>query len=394
MFSLPVRLVVAMVTAFFLSSQLDASTVSIFYTISVFLKDILMLLLPFVVFSYLCAAILKLQGQATSLILGVFGLVIISNIINVFTAYGASYGLFSFLKPISLEAIKNQSSIEALWRIPVSAILTADKAMLLGLIIGFVGNITGVKFIPPMVDKLKDWTTLALNITFIPFLPVYIFGFILKIGFEGALGTLATAYAPVFFLSLFTIQAYLFFWYAVGCNGNLKETFKAIRTMFPAWLTGFSTMSSAATLPITLKCVEKNTGNVALTNFVVPATANVHMAGDGINITLTALALLVMSGAPLPSFTAFLTYVGAYVVTKFSGSGVPGGGMIILLPVVEKHLGLSSELCSLVATLYILQDSLMTASNIAGNGALAMIANKLFAKRFTPLGQNEELLRA
>lgn len=394
MFSLPVRLVVAMAAAFFLSSQLDSSTVSIFYTISIILKDILMLLLPFVVFSYLCSAVLNLQGQATSLILGVFGLVIISNIINVFTAYGASYVLFSFLKPISLEAIKSQTPIEALWRLPLSAILTADKAMLLGLIIGFVGNFTGVRLITQVVDKLKAWTTLALNITFIPFLPVYVFGFILKIGFEGALGTLATAYAPVFFLSLFTIQAYLFFWYAVGCNGNLKETFKAIRNMFPAWLTGFSTMSSAATLPVTLKCVENNTRNTQLTNFVVPATANVHMAGDGINITLTALALLVMSGSPLPTLSAFLAYVGAYVVTKFSGSGVPGGGMIILLPVVEKHLGLSSELCSLVATLYILQDSLMTASNVAGNGALAMIANKLFAKKFTVRRPDEELLRA
>ena len=83
------------------------------------------------------------------------------------------------------------------------------------------------------------------------------------------------------------------------------------------------------------------------------------------------------------SFTAFLSYVGAYVLTKFSGSGAPGGGMIILLPVVEKHLGLSAELSSLVATLSILQDSLMTASNVAGNGALSLIANKIFAKKFT-----------
>lgn len=393
MFSLPVRLVVAMAAGFFLSSQLDSSTVSIFYTISVVLKDVLMLLIPFVVFSYLCSAVLNLQGQATSLILGVFGLVIISNIINVFTAYGAAYTLFGFLKPISLETVKNESTIEALWGIPVSAILTADKAMLLGLVIGFIGNITGAKFISQVVNGLKEWTTLALNIAFIPFLPVYIFGFILKIGFDGALGTLATAYAPVFFLSLFTIQMYLFFWYAVGCNCNLKDTFLAIRNIFPAWLTGFTTMSSAATLPITLKCVEKNTRNPALTKFVVPATANVHMVGDGINVTLTALALLVMSGTPLPSLTAFLAYVGAYVVTKFSGSGVPGGGMIILLPVVEKHLGLSSELCSLVATLYILQDSLMTASNVAGNGALAMIANKLFAKKFASPDHHKELLQ-
>ncbi len=341
-----------------------------------------MLLLPFVVFSYLCSAVLSLQGKATSLIFGVFGLVIVSNIINVFTAYGAAQAFFGFLKPISLEAIQSQSSIETLWRLPFSSFLTADKAMFLGLIVGFIGNLSGVRLVTQAVTTLKNWTTIALNIAFIPFLPVYVFGFVLKIGFEGALGTLATAYAPVFFLSFATIQAYLFFWYAVGCSGNMRATFTAIRNMLPAWLTGFSTMSSAATLPVTLKCVEANTHNPQLTNFVVPATANVHMIGDGINITLTALALLAMSGTPLPSLTAFLAYVGAYVVTKFSGSGVPGGGMIILLPVVEMHLGLSSELCSLVATLYILQDSLMTASNVAGNGALALIANKLFAKKF------------
>ena len=382
MFSLPVRLVIAVTLAFFLSSHLNSNTVSIFYTISIVLKDVLMLLLPFVVFSYLCSAVLSLQGKATSLIFGVFGLVIVSNIINVFTAYGAAEAFFGFLKPISLEVIQSQSSIEAFWRLPFSSFLTADKAMFLGLIIGFIGNLSGARLVTQAVTTLKNWTTIALNIAFIPFLPVYVFGFVLKIGFEGALGTLATAYAPVFFLSFATIQAYLFFWYAVGCNGNMRATFAAIRNMLPAWLTGFSTMSSAATLPVTLKCVEANTHNPQLTNFVVPATANIHMIGDGINITLTALALLAMSGTPMPSFTAFLVYVGAYVVTKFSGSGVPGGGMIILLPVVEKHLGLSSELCSLVATLYILQDSLMTASNVAGNGALALIANKLFAKRF------------
>ena len=87
MFSLPVRLVIAVTLAFFLSSHLNSNTVSIFYTISIVLKDVLMLLLPFVVFSYLCSAVLSLQGKATSLIFGVFGLVIVSNIINVFTAY-------------------------------------------------------------------------------------------------------------------------------------------------------------------------------------------------------------------------------------------------------------------------------------------------------------------
>jgi len=395
MISLPIRLAISVILAFILSSCLDSNLVSIFYTISTALKDVLLLLIPFVVFSYLCSAILSLQGQAIFLIFSIFSLVIISNIINVLTAYGAAFSLVDLLSPINFETIQNPNTVESLWRLPIPMILTADKAMLCGLLLGFVSllcNFLGYSaflgFISKVVLNLKSWTTKALNITFIPFLPLYVFGFVLKIGFEGELGTLATAYAPVFFLSLIIIHAYLFFWYVVGCNGNIKETLKAIHNMLPAWLTGFSTMSSAATLPITLKCAESNIQDSRLTNFIVPATANIHMVGDGINITLTSLALLVMSGHPLPGFSAFLAYVGAYIITKFSGSGIPGGGMIILLPIVEEYLGLSSELCSLVATLYILQDSLMTASNVAGNGAFALIMNKILKKKFNSLKLN------
>lgn len=391
MFSLPIRLVIAVTLAFFLSSHLDSHAVSIFYTISGGLKDFLMLLLPFVVFSYLCSAILSLQGKAIGLIFGIFGLVIVSNIINVFTAYGTAWAFFSFLKPMDLTIITSQNAIKSLWKFPISPILTADKAMLLGVAVGFIGNFTKIQAISRVVLGLKQLTTKALNIVFIPLLPAYVFGFVLKIGFEGAMGSLASAYAPVFFLTLVCIHAYLFFWYAVGCGGHFKETFGALCNMLPAWITGFSTMSSAATLPVTIKCVEKNTNNPTLANFVVPATSNVHMVGDGINITLTSLALLSMTGTPMPTIYAFLPYVAAYVLTKFSGSGVPGGGMIILLPVVEKHLGLTPDLSSIVATLYILQDSLMTASNVAGNGALALVANKIFAKKFSKSRNYEAL---
>lgn len=218
MISLPIRLAISVILAFILSSCLDSNLVSIFYTISTALKDVLLLLIPFVVFSYLCSAILSLQGQAIFLIFSIFSLVITSNIINVLTAYGAAFSLVDLLSPINFETIQNPNTVESLWRLPIPMILTADKAMLCGLLLGFVSllcNFLGYSaflgFISKVVLNLKSWTTKALNITFIPFLPLYVFGFVLKIGFEGELGTLATAYAPVFFLSLIIIHAYLFF---------------------------------------------------------------------------------------------------------------------------------------------------------------------------------------
>lgn len=380
MFSLPIRLVAVVGLAFFLAGNLSFEVVSWFYTVSVFLKDILMVILPFVVFSYLAASILNLQGKATIMIFGIFALVIVSNTLSVMTAYGVANFVLGNLGNISFKVATDSVLIYPLWKMPNLVLLTADKAMLSGLIAGILCNIFKINILGSFVNSLKKLSTKVLNVLFIPFLPIYVFGFVLKIGFEGTLKTLATAYAPVFFLSLAVIHSYLFLAYFIGCGGNLKATFAAIKNMIPAWITGFSTMSSAATLPITLECVEKNTNNQKLTHFVVPSTANIHMIGDGINITLTALALLVMSGAKMPTLLEFLPYLGAYIFTKFSGSGVPGGGMIILLPVVEQHLGLSPDLCSLVATLYILQDSLMTASNVAGNGALALIAKRVFGK--------------
>ena len=271
MLNLPLRLVIAVALAFILSSNVSSTTVVYFYSASVFLKDMLMVLLPFVVFSYLSSAILGLQKQALTLILWVFGLVILANMVNVFVAYGVAQAMVGFIKPICLDGSCHKNSIEALWRIPLPSFFVSDKAMILGLIVGIIGSFFELPLINNIVSHIKHWSTKALNIAFIPFLPVYVFGFVLKIGFEGELSTLVTAYAPVFFLSSCTIQAYLFFWYWVGCNCNISATLKAIRNMFPAWLTGFSTMSSAATLPITLQCVEKNIPNKNMVNFMVPA---------------------------------------------------------------------------------------------------------------------------
>lgn len=379
MFSLPIKLVVTIALAFLLSDALSGHWVAGFYTISVLLKDILMLVLPFIIFSYLASAILNLKGKATFLIFGIFGLVIISNTLSVLVAYFTACSFAEYL-PATLHNHLTASTVNILplWKLPITNLTTPDKAMILGIISGFVCNFFHLDKLSYGIVQIKNYSTMLINKLFVPFLPFYVFGFTLKIGFEGSLKTMAASYAPVFFMNLAVVNIYIFIFYFVGNNAKITLTIQAIKNMIPAWITGFSTMSSAATLPVTIECVEKNIHNQKMSHITMPATANIHMIGDGINITLTSLALLMISGSHLPSFVEFLPYLWTYVFTKFSGSGVPGGGMIILLPVVEQHLGLSQELSSMVATLYIMQDSLMTASNVMGNGALAIIANKVF----------------
>src|SRR3989338_8758595 len=118
MFSLPIRLVAVVGLAFFLAGNLSFEVVSWFYTISVFLKDIIMVILPFVVFSYLAASVLNLQGKATLMIFGIFGLVIVSNMLSVMTAYGAANLMLGHIGNISFKVATDSVLIYPLWKMP------------------------------------------------------------------------------------------------------------------------------------------------------------------------------------------------------------------------------------------------------------------------------------
>jgi Na+/H+-dicarboxylate symporter len=114
--------------------------------------------------------------------------------------------------------------------------------------------------------------------------------------------------------------------------------------------------------------------------------------GDGLSITITAMALLLMSGQGLPSWSAFLMYMMYYCIVKFSAAGVPGGGVIVILPVVRDYLGLDEATTSLLATIYMLQDPILTSANVMGNGAFAMVTHRLlkpFLRGKTPIDTDD-----
>ena len=62
-------------------------------------------------------------------------------------------------------------------------------------------------------------------------------------------------------------------------------------------------------------------------------------------------------------------------------SGIPGGGIIVMQPILQSILGFSPDMLSIITTLYILQDSLGTGANSMGDGALIIIVNNIL-KRF------------
>lgn len=379
-----VQLLTALILAYVLQPFLSVNVIAFFYSLSLALKDILMLVLPFLIFFYVAAALTSFKKAAPLMVLSLFVLVVLSNALTVLTAYGVgALTLQGLCGKTVIELSSNSVSLPILFKWPLPQIIKNEWALIAGIVIGI-----GCSVIPKnkresfvgFIQSGKEKATTVLKTGFIPVLPLYVLGFGMKLIHNGSLSTLLQSYSKVFILSSCLIMAYILLMYLVGTGFSIQKTLVSIKNMFPAWLTGFSTMSSAIAMPMTLTATEKNIKDSTYAQFVVPTTANIHMIGDGLNIALTALALLVMSGCSMPTFDIYLVFVMYYCLAKFSSAGVPGGGVIVILPVAEQYLGLNADLTSLLATIYILQDSLMTSSNVMANGAFAMITHKIFKK--------------
>ena len=380
--NLPLQLLLCLAGGVLLGDYFSDQAISYVYTASHLIKDILMFTLPFIIFSYLLAALVSFEKQAPLLIVAILLLVILSNAASVLVPYGVAHLTFPLLGGMAVQSLTvAKEVIYPLWTLGITPFLSPDWALLMGIGVGLIVNLFPSAPFKNTVKiwafRLRDWTTLGLKRGFIPLLPIYVLGFVLKLDRDGSLGILIQSYSQVFILGCVLVVVYISFLYAVAAGFRWSLWVRYIKEMLPAGLTGFSTMSSAATMPLTLAATEKNLQDRAYADFVIPTTVNIHLIGDGINIALTALALLIMAGQPFPSIGVYLYFTLYYCLAKFSCAGVPGGGVLVILPVAQAYLGLSPEMASLLATIYILQDPILTSANVMGNGAFALLTRKL-----------------
>lgn len=407
--SLPFQLVSCLIFGLFFGPSLPIIIADGSYTLSCIIKDLLMLALPYIIFCYMWAAIVSFGNTGFILIASTFVLIIIANLIALFTAYTAGMAILPHIVTHSIPhfSADTADAIKSLWSL--SDIITVDflqakHGMIAGTTLGFITILlssrhllvfgsstlnratTAAKYLNTMSLHARNKATMALKIGFIPFLPLYVLGFIVKLSCDGQLHNLIQGCAKTALFIWFLIIAHLTFWYYVGSGFNMKKAFTAIKNMLPAGLTGFTTMSSSATMPVTLECMEKNLKDPAFANFFAPATANPHMTGDGLSITIVAMALLLMTGHQLPPLSVFIIFAMHYCLVKFSAAGVPGGGVIVILPVARDYLGLDETMMPLLQTIYMLQDPILTSTNVMGNGAFSLVAHRLMK----PLMKNKQ----
>jgi len=364
-----------------------------FFTLSLALKETLVFFMPLIVFAFIVSCLSSFQSRAPLLIILILSFVIASNFLFTQLGYLAGdiglpslgYQAASSLK----EALPDYTPLEPFFTLPYPQLISTDLALLIGVLVGLYGAFWGNERLVTVSAFLKNKIQKVLTRVFIPLVPLYVIGFLFKIQHDDSLLEMFSGYGPMIGLIVATQTLSVLFFYFKANLGNLKAMKVSLKNVFPSGLVAFSTMSSAATLPLTLEAAEKNTKNKALADVIIPATANIHHVGDSVAVPILIAVVLAIYGFEPMSYSTFHLFSMYYMVAKLGVASVPGGEMIILLPVLESHFGFTDSMSGLLTTLYILCDPFVTAGNVLSNGALVILMDKLCG-RVKALQQVEE----
>ena len=148
-----------------------------------------------------------------------------------------------------------------------------------------------------------------------------------------------------------------------------------IRAMAPAMLTAFSTASSSATLPLTMECLQKNSGvSERTTSFVLPLGATVNMDGTALYECVAAMFLAQAYGLDL-SLTTQFTIVLIALLTSIGVAGIPAASLVAIT-VILTAIGLPVEAIGLLLVTDRVLDMVRTSVNIFSDSCGAVLIAK------------------
>ena len=267
---------------------------------------------------------------------------------------------------------------------PLQPFFTVEMPPLMGvmtaLILAFVLGL-GMAYIHSdklkgMMDDFKLIIERVISKVIIPLLPFYIFGIFLSMTQSGQVSGILGIFLKLIVIIFVMTVVLLLIQFSIAGLVARQNPLKMLRTMMTAYMTALGTPSSAATIPVTLAQTVKIGVRPEVAGFVVPLCATIHLSGSMMKIVACSLAVMMLSGldVSMGTYSGFILLLG---ITMIAAPGVPGGAIMAAIGLLESMLGFDENMIGLMIATYIAMDSFGTATNVTGDGAIAVIVNAI-----------------
>ena len=355
--------------------------VRIFVTYNGIFSQFLGFAIPLIILGLVTVAIADIgKGAGKMLLLTVaiaYGSTVLAGTISYLT--GAAVFPSMIDTSASLNAVSSAEEPAAYFSVSIPPMMNVMTALVLAFMLGLGLASLEKDNLKKVAHDFEEIVIKTIKTAIIPLLPLYIFGIFLNMTYVGQVFAILTVFIKIIGIIFLIHIGILILQFSIAGGFAKKNPFKLLWNMMPAYFTALGTQSSAATIPVTLEQTRKNGVSEDIAGFTVPLCATIHMSGSMLKIVACALALMMMKGMPY-DFGMFLGFICMLAITMVAAPGVPGGAIMAALGVLQSMLGFDQEAQALMIALYIAMDSFGTACNVTGDGAIAIIIDKIKRK--------------
>ena len=295
-----------------------------------------------------------------------------------FFTWGVCNSVYPFLLEGATLSEVNESanSFVPYFTVDMPPLMGVMSALIAAFVIGLGLTMVGGKTLKAVFDDFSEIIVLTISKVIIPLLPLYIFGIFLSMSANDQVTSVLGVFIKLIVVIFIMTAVLLIVQFSVAGFVAKKNPFRMLKHMMTAYFTALGTQSSAATIPVTLQQTIKNGVDPAIAGFVVPLCATIHLSGSTMKIVACSLAIMLITGMELdPSvMVGFIFMLG---ITMVAAPGVPGGAIMAAVGILQSILGFDETAVALMIALYIAMDSFGTATNVTGDGAIAVIIDKI-----------------
>lgn len=367
------KLLIAVILGLLVGGVVPESFVVIVVIIKDLLGQLIFFTIPFIILGFIAPSIITLQSGATKLLTFSVGIAYCSTVGAAIFAMLLGYSMVPRM-PIEYQIANVAILPESIFTLEIPPLMSAMSALVLAIMFGLGVSATQSKTLENLFSELQMIVLTIIHKFTLPILPYFISCTFLILSYEGSINQRL----PTFFMAIITVIIAHFIWLfilyltaAIYTSTNPKEVF---RHYLPAYCTAIGTMSSAATLPVALKCAKQSS---VLTkdsvNFGIPLFSNIHLCGSVLTEVFFVMVVSQILYGRLPEVSNMLFFIVLLGIFGIGAPGVPGGTVMASLGLLTSVLGFDTSGTALMLTIFALQDSFGTACNVTGDGALVLM---------------------
>ena len=395
----------------------------ILMTLSKLFSNFLSFIVPLLVVGLVAPGIGHLGKDAGKLLLITIA---IAYAFTLFSGFG-TYFVTSLIYPFMLDNATIfqtdahvENSIAPYFTLDMPPVLSVTSALIFAFVIGFGLAVTKTDKLMDVIDDLRIIINKIIVSVIIPLLPFYILTIFMNITYVGEIGKVLVVFIKIIILIFILTVVLLLIFFSIAGIVAKKNPITLLRKMMPAYITALGTSSSAATIPVTLEATLSNGVRHSIASFVIPLCATINLSGSMLKIVACAFAIIYTHGMVIEykvveevkpateitasasindagekskvnvvekrevvkrteiTFGVIVAFIFTLAVAMVAAPGVPGGAIVTAQAVLTSVLGFSPELYGLMFALYIVMDSFGTATNVTGDGAVAVIIDKIY----------------